>query len=552
MTVVRMVLSTLAAGAVIVMSVWVAHICLRRRPDWTTLVINLSFWVVPVALLAAATGQWWRSFGLGTALPFVFQRLHWLKWKYMADTLTIVDVRMVLDRANWLVLRLYPFVAGFAAACIVGLAVTWPLLPADPRLGWQARLGWLSVAAALIAFAIRFRNHHEFHPYGFNTYGHFANFLFSVSSLKYQPPVVSGDGRLFVERAAQLPPVAYRPSARPPDIVVWLQESATDPRIFDIAGTSLPGLAMHEPDARTIESGFMRVPSWGGSTWLGEFALLTGLIHEDFGAAGQGVYYTVTPHLRFSLPRLLRRHGYRSVVLFPLEKTVYNAEAAYQDLGVDEVLNPLDFAQWQNKSLTTNMVEDQDLFTFALEVLSRSDRQPVFLFMLSMVQHGPYDASHAPAHGLERSGLDRATQGRLSDWLCRMEKLSVDTLAFDRALQATGRDLIFSYFGDHQPNVERPLPLTGGIEEPRFLTRYTIKGESRAVLDEARIPVLDTRFLGARLIEHAGIPGDELFAANAAMRRLCGGTLRGYPDAALIQSYRAHLYHDLQAAGGKA
>jgi phosphoglycerol transferase MdoB-like AlkP superfamily enzyme len=102
---------------------------------------------------------------------------------------------------------------------------------------------------------------------------------------------------------------------------VWLQESATDPRIFEVSGVSLPALSMHGADARTRESGWLRVPTWGGSTWLTEFALLTGLTHKDFGAAGQGVFYTVTSHLRFSLPRLLQRHGYRCIVLFPVEKT---------------------------------------------------------------------------------------------------------------------------------------------------------------------------------------------------------------------------------------
>ena len=58
-------------------------------------------------------------------------------------------------------------------------------------------------------------------------------------------------------------------------------------------------------------------------------------------AAGQGVFYTVTPHLRYSLPRLLQRHGYRCIVLFPVEKTFYNAESAYKDLGFDEILTPL-------------------------------------------------------------------------------------------------------------------------------------------------------------------------------------------------------------------
>ena len=250
----RLVLNTAAVGAVALMSAWVAHICLRRRSDLITIVINLSFWIVPVALLVAATGQPWRSVGLGTALVFVLQRLHWLKWKYTSDTWTVADIRMFLDRANWFVVRLYPFIAGFGAACVVGLAFSWLLVPEAPPLPQPARLGALALATGLIAFDVHFRHYHAFDPFGFNTYGHFANLLFSTSSLSYRPPTIVGDSQHFLENAARLPIRAPRSPSRTPDIVVWLQESATDPRIFDVPGASLPALAMYEPDARTRES----------------------------------------------------------------------------------------------------------------------------------------------------------------------------------------------------------------------------------------------------------------------------------------------------------
>ena len=41
-----------------------------------------------------------------------------------------------------------------------------------------------------------------------------------------------------------------------------------------------------------------------------------------------------------------------------------------------------------------------------------------------------------------------------------METLSRDTMDFDRALEASGRNLILTYFGDHQPNFEGEVPLT--------------------------------------------------------------------------------------------
>ncbi len=67
---------TLTTAAVVLMAGWNAYICLRLRPDLPTTLINLSFWFVPILLLAALTGQAWRSVALGTAATFALQRLH--------------------------------------------------------------------------------------------------------------------------------------------------------------------------------------------------------------------------------------------------------------------------------------------------------------------------------------------------------------------------------------------------------------------------------------------------------------------------------------------
>ena len=59
---------------------------------------------------------------------------------------------------------------------------------------------------------------------------------------------------------------------------------------------------------------------------------------------------------------------------------------------------------------------------------------------------------------------------------------------------------------------------------------------------------LDITYLGAIVLEAAGLPLDPLFDANRRMRRLCDGRLTDCPDQALTNSYRAHLYRDLVAA----
>jgi phosphoglycerol transferase MdoB-like AlkP superfamily enzyme len=537
----------LVLAAVTFMACWNAYVCLRRRPDARTVLINLSFWLVPILTLVALTGRPLRSFALGTAITFVLQRLHWLKWKYLAATWTAADFRMLFDPANWVIVRQYRFLLAFVTACVVLLLLSWFLVPQGTPLGWRVRFLAGLGALVLIAADVRWRVAHVFDPFGFNIYGHFANLLFSASTLRYEPPRVEGDSALFRSRAARLNASNGTSDVRHADLVVWLQESTMDLRLFDIAGADLPVLRMHQADDTTREAGGLRVHCWGGSTWLTEFAVLTGLSHDDFGAAGNGVFYTVTPNLRFSLPKTLRQSGYETVVLTGAPKAFYNAGRAYYDLGFEDVLNPLDFPAWGNRSVERELIGDAELGRYALDILRRPRTRPLFLFVLSVMQHGPYDPRYPIAHGLGQSRLDHRTAACLSHYVSQMEATSDALMKFSQQLLGSPRPTVLAYFGDHQPNLGGRIEYLPEVSNARYLTSYSIKTNFEPKPIESSSSVLDVSYLAAVLLEFAGVRANEFFAANRAMRLLCRGRLADCADNELLRSYKAYLFHDLRA-----
>jgi len=309
----------------------------------------------------------------------------------------------------------------------------------------------------------------------------------------------------------------------------------------------LPELRMYQPSHATREHGLMRVHSWGGSAWLSEFALLTGLHADDFGPSAASVYYTVTPNVRFTLPKLLKSLGYRSIAISGSPKGIYNMERAQRDLGFDEVLNPLDFAEWGGKSLATNYISDTQLGQFAMQTLQRRRDKPTLLLVLTIMQHGPYDPAYPIAHGLDRTALDSRTASRLSDFAARMVDTSDACERFSEALLPSQRRAILAYFGDHHPNLEGDVPLRRDIPHARFTTSYAVK-TNYDVVSLGGAHVLDLSYLAAVILEYAGIPLDAFFSANRAMRVLCDGRLTDCAGTTLRESYRAYLYRELGAA----
>jgi hypothetical protein len=259
------------------------------------------------------------------------------------------------------------------------------------------------------------------------------------------------------------------------------------------------------------------------------------------------VFYVVTPHLTAGLVRELHRHGYRAVVLTPFNKSAYHARSAYTDLGVDVVVQPQELGYPADPSDNLWKITSAQMASYALQVLKRYDDKPIFLFMLTIKEHGPYDSSHAVRYGLERLG-NRALAGRLSDYFSRLEALDAATEDFARQLFARGRPAMFVYFGDHQPALGASLGYRTQVARPQWLTQFVLRDNlpqpARQVL-----PLTDLAFVGELLLERAGLPLSPFYAANAAMRKACSGRLEDCPDRQLVANYQEYIYRTLQVAG---
>jgi hypothetical protein len=305
---------------------------------------------------------------------------------------------------------------------------------------------------------------------------------------------------------------------------------------------------MFQPHPTTRAQGWLRVPTVGGGTWMSEFALLSGLATRDFGLASSAVYYTVTPHLKTSLVKVLKKSGYRTVVLTPFNKSAYHSGPAYTDFGFDEIVQPQDLGYPADPSDNLWTIESRQMAGYAKEILERQSA-PIFLFMFSMKEHGPYDAGHAPAYGLDRAAGDRQFAGRVSDYFGRIEALSAATQEFSDAVLGRARPTLFLYFGDHQPNLGgRSLKYRVSLPQPEYLTQFVLRDNLAGPAAIRVGEVTELAFVGGLLLERSGVKPDALFEANIAMRKLCQGRLQDCPDSQLVQSYKHYVYDLLGTA----
>jgi phosphoglycerol transferase MdoB-like AlkP superfamily enzyme len=339
-------------------------------------------------------------------------------------------------------------------------------------------------------------------------------------------------------------------SAHPPypDIVQVLEESTFDPSIFTACGVPECRLPMFQADARTRGTGVLRTHTFGGGTWVSEFATLTGMPQDIFGPGGMYAPYVLAPHVRDALAMQLRRLGYLTIAIYPTEGSFINGRNAYRSYGFDHLydVNELKLDEWEET--------DKQMFDAAKRVYDQVKKpgQPVFIMILTINQHGPHDdlpLAQLPApfnRGL-LTGLSPAATINFSAYLSRLHDSDVAMRGLEHDFLDRAQPTLLVHFGDHQPSFEgmiRPMArmLPAALQPYQdFLTYYMLKSNYAGDALPS-YPMMDIAFLPSMLLQAAGLPKDPYFSALHNLRTRCNGLYDDCKIPGLIDSYHAWTF----------
>ncbi|MCE5232138.1 MAG: sulfatase-like hydrolase/transferase [Mizugakiibacter sp.] len=517
--------------------------------------------------LVALSGRF--AFGLAAAglLTLVLEAAAHLKYKYLTTPLLAPDIVYMVNADTLRTMSRYPLLVGAALAAVLCvpllLGLAWRLERA-PSFAHRRR-PWLA-RALLAAFALLSAGE------AMSTTGPFAevhakgmwlamtdaslitDFLISFRATTVQAPAypTQAADAFDWKRADADAGAALHPR---PDIVAVLEESTFDPRIMAACTLRLCDRRMFHADRRTLAHGLLDVHTWGGGTWTSEFSFLTGLSHEEFGPAGLYAPFNLAPRIRYTLPRALRANGYRTVAIYPTDGDFLNGRNAYADYGFDA------FYGGEQVGLGWDSTDADLLRVFErvyADEKAKANGQPVFLFMLTLHQHGPHMTPYAKL----RPPYDRPLfTGKMDDWqnlnltnyLERLDQSDRAIARLEGLLRAGGKPVLMVHFGDHQPSFDGAINgiakrLPAGIPDPTRVTYYMLKGYATP-LHRYDYPVLDLAFLGSLVLDAADLHKDAFFTANALLRERCKGHYLDCDAHALMDSYRADVFGQLQDLG---
>lgn len=311
--------------------------------------------------------------------------------------------------------------------------------------------------------------------------------------------------------AAYPPPVPTRGLADDlPDIVVVQSES-----FFDAA--RLRGLGPEQvlPEFRRLAArsrhGDVWVPTYGGGTIRTEFEVLTGIGMRYFPGV-QYPYFRLTARPLESLASVLGAHGYRTLAVHPNVRDFWNRAAALANMGFDAFQDIEDFA---GAARVGHYVGDDALVDHLLRELAQT-QQPLFLFAISMENHGPYhDYPHADPRRRAAQplppGLDADAAQRLQGYLYHLENADRTLGRLADALSRRSRRSLLLFYGDHLPALSSVYDQAGfddghhASEQPAPWLLYDTADATATRADTAAF------YLPALLLEAAGIADGGFF-----------------------------------------
>jgi phosphoglycerol transferase MdoB-like AlkP superfamily enzyme len=336
------------------------------------------------------------------------------------------------------------------------------------------------------------------------------------------------------------------PRSKLPHIVLIHQESLVPPSLF-------PRLQYdHALDRFFLSSDGrlhrLRVETYGGGSWVTEFALLAGISAKAFGDMRMFVQVLMEGRLKETLPQTLANCGYRTLMLFPMNNGFLSLDRFYRSIGFSELLD--------RRAQNAPTIRERDRFYFqnaldAMEQHFRSSEQPLFVYIQTMASHGPYDSVYMPEENVAGGGP--GTSAEMSEYLRRagMAMRDGDFLMDEIKRRFPHERILVVRYGDHQPSATRDLindvwgddsPDVGASGAPGpFITFYAMAGQNYPVPPLPNFDPLDIAYLGTVMLEVAGLP---LSAAERERKRLmiaCAGRYFGCEPRSQILAFHRRL-----------
>jgi len=235
-----------------------------------------------------------------------------------------------------------------------------------------------------------------------------------------------------------------------PNVIIVMNESFWDP-------TRLSNVEFNQDPIPTFRSlleqnvgGWLLSPQFGGATSNVEFEVLTANLNT-FLPQGSIPYQQFVKRPMESLAWVFKEKGYNTIGIHTYDGWFYNRDVAYKHLGFDKFLSSEYFKSPIYKG---PFISDNELSKKIITQVEQSV-DPVFIYAISMQNHGPYSPDRYDAKEIEvtNSTLSKESKGILETYAQGVRDADESLRTLVNYFQENKEPTIILFFGDHLPGL---------------------------------------------------------------------------------------------------
>jgi len=369
--------------------------------------------------------------------------------------------------------------------------------------------------------------------------GSFLDIASSMADTKLKGIELSTTSDLIKNEIAKIDP--YNSNSELPNVILILNESTYNPSYMDYEFAKKLKFDFFDDTKYLKGKGILKVHTFGGGSSLSEFPSVTGIIHDVFTGPTSYPFINMPPITKYSIFRSLKKAGYYSIVIYPIDKRFVNAETAFKELGADKVVSIEDYnfkpKNWRDvpEKILAKMIEG--------EIQKAPEGMPVFVSVATMRNHGPHNTNIKTDIAGCKDTFSKKTCSKFNDYIERLKLTSQDWMEYTNKIMARTKKTVMINFGDHLPSFEGEM---GEIkfkyddinEQDIYRTFYNVRANFD--IKDYSYPVLDISYLPSLILDIIGKNDSEFYRSSSLIRDKCNGLLLDCKqDNMLLESFKA-------------
>ena len=295
---------------------------------------------------------------------------------------------------------------------------------------------------------------------------------------------------------------------RKPHIIVIMDEAFSDLSVFSPLQTNAEVAPYISNLQENTIAGYALTSIHGGNTANSEYEFLTGNSMAwlppnsvPYQQHIKGPTYSMVSYLKSN-------YNYHCVAMHPYHSSGWNRSVVYPILGFDECFFVEDFT---TNHPVRSYVSDEDMFQKIVDTYEGRNSEPLFLFGVTMQNHGAYIDGDSALEQIVPIGYSRDYPD-VTNYLSLIHETDRAVKNLISYFEQAEDDVIIVFFGDHQPKISDEFyrEISGNSfstldqQQKKYLVPFFVW--SNYDIEEQHVEETSLNYLSSYVYDAAGIP----------------------------------------------